>query len=148
MSRDGLGMNMDRAREVIGAASVDDARRYALALLDDLAEARRYLVARVKGDPSDPVPIWHTAVAALRRLAEAPAIVGGCTPPGDHSAVLTRAADWLAAIGPDTIKLPCEVCLKPTTISCVRCDRSLCAPHAARDARGPSHDGGRLGCAW
>jgi hypothetical protein len=161
MALDELGMDMDRAREVIGAADLDKAREYALALLDDLRVARAELVrrasispfvgrehaARVRLDLPEPVTLWGQAVAALRKLAEKPRILA-VDNAVDESAVLDRAADWLAAIGPDTTKLPCEVCLKPTSIGCARCDRSLCQTHAARNTRDGSHDGGRLACVW
>lgn len=148
MALDELGMNLNQARAMIAAADLDKAREYANSLLDELAETRRELVQRITAAPgtTNPVTLWASAVAALRKLAERPAILA-LDDPG-YPAALDRAADWLAAIGPDTIKLPCEVCLKPTSIGCVRCDRSLCQTHAVRNTRNGSHDGGRLACVW
>lgn len=149
MALDELGMDLNRARAAIAAADLDKAREYANSLLDELAKTRRELVQRITAAPgtTNPVTLWASAVAALRKLAERPAILG-VENAVDESAVLDRATDWLAAIGPDTIKLPCEVCLKPTSIGCSRCDRSLCQTHAVRNTRDGSHDGGRLACVW
>lgn len=143
-----LGINENGVRAAIANADLDKAREYANVILDELVAARRELVQRVTGNPElrNPVTLWATAVEALRKLADH---TRAQTHGGQRDApVLDRAADWLASIGPDTTKLPCEVCLKPTSISCVRCGRNLCAPHAARNTRSASHDGGRLACVW
>lgn len=146
--RDELGMNMAYSRAVIESADVDKAREYALALLDEVREARLALVATAAGEriQTNPIVLWDAAVAALRELSHQPAILLGPGVVEGNSAMLARAADWLAAIGPATTKLPCRVCLKPTDHVCLRCGRYLCTPHSALNAPVGTHDGGRLAC--
>lgn len=136
-----IGVNEERARSAIAGAELDKAREYANTLLDELISSRRELAARITA--ANPVPVWATAVEALRRLADQPSAFGRVRTDSD---ALRRAADWLAAIGPDTNKSPCEVCLKPTSIGCSRCRRSLCSTHVAFNMRTRTHDHGRLNC--
>ena len=140
-----LGIDVDKVYDALRATEGDELRGHAITILNELIASRRELVQRITASPAErnPVTVWATAVEALRRLVGNPVAVFGSVDPGP---VLTRAADWLAAIGPDTIKSPCEVCLKPTSIGCARCDRTLCQIHAARNTKTNTHDGGRLHC--
>jgi hypothetical protein len=138
-----LGINEQRARELIANSDVDKLREYAGAFLDELIEARQLIHDKLTNPlaPVNPSILWAAAVGALRRLAASPA--------GDHweddeKPALPRAADWLETIGPDTDKLPCEVCLKPTSRACSRCDRPLCTTHSVLNINSGRHFGGPL----
>lgn len=128
---------VERFRQAIADGSPGRVREMANGLLDELISRERAAAM------DNPVTVWDSAVGALRRLACQPAAFGR---ERTDMAALERAADWLASIGPRGGKSPCEVCLKPTSISCSRCDRSLCQIHAARNTKTGTHDGGSLRC--
>lgn len=138
-----LGINEQRARELIANSDVDKVREYAGAFLDELIEARQLILDKLSAPtvPTNPVILWAAAVESLRRLAVARQAFGGVVTELSADA-LKLAADWLAAIGPDTDNLPCEVCLKPTDRVCSRCDRSLCSVHGTLNTVHSMHPGG------
>lgn len=142
---DELGLDVPLLRALIKNSEGENLRWEANRLLDELIEARRLIYDKLTDPmaPVNPVVLWGAAVEALRRLALS-------VEPSHYSAEtewhLRRAADWLAAIGPDTDKLPCEVCLKPTDRVCARCDRYLCTHHATLNTATNTHARGQLVC--
>jgi hypothetical protein len=156
VNTEGLGVNVEAARAAIARADLDKARGYANTLLDELIEARRYIVkqARIaeRGDPTLAsvglwsAGLWASAVTALRELASKPDSLIRNAAPGDDRVMAVRdAADWLEDIGPTTTKLPCDTCLKPTDKVCGRCGRYLCTRHISVNLEIGAHPGG-VGC--
>lgn len=139
-----LGINEQRARELIASSDVDKLREYAGAFLDELIEARQLIHDKLSAPtvPTNPVILWAAAVESLRRLAARPGVLGLIDIHQLQPSLIRRCADWLAAIGPDTDNMPCEVCLRPTSRSCSRCDRSLCTSHATLNTATSVHPGG------